>query len=36
MDNEDLLYSNGNYIHYCVITNDGKESEKYMYMYMCK
>ena len=34
ISNKVLLYSTGNYIHYPVINNNGKEYEKeYIYMY---
>ena len=33
INNKDLLYSTGNYIQCLIITNNGKESEKYIYMY---
>ena len=35
--NKDLLYSTGNYTQYLMIISNGKEFEKYMYIYthMC-
>ena len=36
INNKDLLYSTGNYIQYLVITYNGKESEEYIYTYICK
>ena len=34
INNKDLLYSTGNYIQYLVITYNGKESKKNIYIYM--
>ena len=30
---KDILYSTGNYIQYLIMTYNGKESEKYEYIY---
>ena len=35
MNNKFLLYSTGNYIQYPVISHNGKEYEKNVYMYNC-
>ena len=34
MENQDLLYSTGNYIQYLIITYSGKKSEN-IYIHMC-
>ena len=35
INDKDLLFSTGNYIPYLVITSNGKESEKEIYIYIC-
>ena len=35
INSEDLLYSTGNYIQYLVITYNGKEPEKNIYVCVC-
>ena len=34
INNKDLLYSTGNYVHYLVINYNGKELKKYMYIHI--
>ena len=34
VNNKDLLYSTGNYIHYLVINYNGKELKKYRYIHI--
>ena len=35
INNKVLLYSTGNYIQYPVISHNGKEYEKYIYIHKC-
>ena len=36
INNKDLLYSTGNYIQYLVISYNGREGKKNIYLYGCR